>query len=213
MIKITVDSRETNSGIIRNLSLREDVEIEVKELDIGDYILGPGVGVERKEATDFVNSLISEKRLFQQAQNMVEAFENATMLLEGNIFNTRSLIKPAALCGALSHLRNTIGIAIISTNNQKISEEYLYWSARHIQQGLGYDVALRSASPKNPQLASLFLLEGLPAIGPTTAMKLLNHFGSARAVFTASKDQLKEVPGLGPKTIEKIVAQLDWELA
>lgn len=210
MVKIIVDSKETNSGIIRALKGMADVEVVVQSLDIGDYILGEGVGIERKEAVDFINSLIQDKRLFLQAENMVQAFPNATLLLEGDIFATRSMIQPEALIGALSHLRNGIGISVVPTKTAALTAMYLRRAAKHLQEGLGYDVPLRGSSPKHPGLACQFLVEGLPGIGPTAAMKLLAHFKTPRAVFTASADDMLRVPGLGPKTVEKIQALLEY---
>ena len=49
-----------------------------------------------------------------------------------------------------------------------------------------------------------YILEGLPGIGPSTAIELEDHFGSVRAVFTADEKELKEVEGIGPKTAQKI---------
>jgi ERCC4-type nuclease len=41
------------------------------------------------------------------------------------------------------------------------------------------------------------------------ARKLLMHFGSARAVFAASAQQLQQCKGVGPKTAQAIAASLD----
>ncbi len=49
------------------------------------------------------------------------------------------------------------------------------------------------------------ILEGLPGIGPAKRKALLKHFGSARAVTSATAEQLAEVEGIGPKTAEQLV--------
>lgn len=50
-----------------------------------------------------------------------------------------------------------------------------------------------------------FILEGLPNVSGTLADRLLEHFGSVRAVFEASEEELKEVKGIGKSTAEKII--------
>ncbi|RUL87258.1 DNA-protecting protein DprA [Tautonia sociabilis] len=44
----------------------------------------------------------------------------------------------------------------------------------------------------------------IPGVGPLTSRALLDHFGDAGAVLSASVSDLKRVPGVGPKLAEKI---------
>jgi DNA processing protein len=44
----------------------------------------------------------------------------------------------------------------------------------------------------------------IKSIGPVTAKNLLAYCGSAENVFSASKKQLLEIPGVGPKTIDAV---------
>ncbi|SDD53079.1 DNA-processing protein DprA [Pedobacter soli] len=46
----------------------------------------------------------------------------------------------------------------------------------------------------------------IKSIGPVTAKNLLAYCGSAEAVFSASKKQLLQIPGIGPKTVDAILA-------
>lgn len=46
----------------------------------------------------------------------------------------------------------------------------------------------------------------IKSIGPVTAKNLLAYCGSAEAVFSASKKQLLQIPGIGEKTVEAILA-------
>jgi Fanconi anemia group M protein len=78
--------------------------------------------------------------------------------------------------------------------------------AIHATHGLGYEIPLRAAKQKNA--VAQYLIEGLPSVGPKTAQALLAHFGSPRAVFTATEDELQKVVGLGKKTATTILAAL-----
>lgn len=212
MIKIIADTKESNSGIIRALKSREDVDLIVQDLEVGDYILDDaGLIIERKEATDFVNSLITDKRLFSQAENLSQASNRGCIIIEGDLFGTRSKIHPNALIGAISYLNVLLGLTILPSKNAKQTEQFLHTMARHAQEGLGYEVSLRGTTPKHAGLACQFLIEGLPGIGPVAAQKLLNHFGTPRNVMTAAPEEMKAVPGIGPKTIARIQELLDHE--
>jgi ERCC4-type nuclease len=50
--------------------------------------------------------------------------------------------------------------------------------------------------------------EGLPGVGPSSAVALLAKFGSAHAVFAADVPDLCAVKDIGLKTAERIVESL-----
>jgi ERCC4-type nuclease len=50
----------------------------------------------------------------------------------------------------------------------------------------------------------LYVLQGLPGIGPERAERLLTQFGGVEAVMVASRRELQSVPGIGEKTAEAI---------
>jgi ERCC4-type nuclease len=55
----------------------------------------------------------------------------------------------------------------------------------------------------------LFMLQGLPGIGPARADRLLTHFGSLRRIFQASPDQWMEIKGIGKHCAAQIANLLD----
>lgn len=60
-LKIIADHREVPSGIVDEL-VRLGVEVEARQLKVGDFILSDRVGVERKSVGDFLQSIV-DKRL------------------------------------------------------------------------------------------------------------------------------------------------------
>lgn len=50
----------------------------------------------------------------------------------------------------------------------------------------------------------LFLLQGLPGVGPALAHRLLGHFGSIERVLSADASSLAEVRGVGAKKAARI---------
>ena len=58
--------------------------------------------------------------------------------------------------------------------------------------------------PKRPAGRKLYMLQGLPGVGPELAHRLLQQFGSIERVITASEDALMQVRGVGAKKAAQI---------
>ncbi len=52
------------------------------------------------------------------------------------------------------------------------------------------------------------VLDGIPGLGATRKAALLAHFGSVRKLRAATSEQVREVPGIGPRLAETILATL-----
>jgi len=50
----------------------------------------------------------------------------------------------------------------------------------------------------------LFILQGLPGVGPGRAAQLLDHFGSVQGVAAAAAEELAWIDGIGETTAAKI---------
>jgi DNA ligase (NAD+) len=59
---------------------------------------------------------------------------------------------------------------------------------------------------KHPELRRLLYGIGIPGVGTRTARDLAEHFPSLHAIEHASREQLSEVPGIGPVTARAIAA-------
>lgn len=205
-VTIVADSRETRSGIATKLARIPGVTVEQAELSSGDFLIGGGFAVERKAATDFIVSIM-EGRLFDQMARMAIEHERVVVLVEGDIYDTRSSIAPEALDGAISYISLLSGASLIFSPSLARTPHILHRMALHATHGLGYEIPLRAGKPKGPAAAQ-YLLEGLPTVGPKAAQSLLAHFGSPRGVFSASREQLLSVKGIGPKSADAILAAL-----
>ena len=67
-------------------------------------------------------------------------------------------------------------------------------------------VALKRFDRKPKRLASrkLYVLQGLPGVGPALANRLLLQFGSVEGVMTAAESMLVQVRGIGPQKARQI---------
>lgn len=207
--RIIVDERERASktpSYLRALG----VKVEYRMLAVGDYVTTSGYAVERKEAHDFINALFSG-RLFDQADRLSEAYDNAIMVVEGD-FQTifEGMANPRAMWGALSTLAFEYGLNVFFTLDAKQTADFLLTLTKR------GETSKRERPPvykgfraRTSEEARIAILSNLPGIGPKLAKRLLDHFGSLRTVFSASVAELTLVKGVGKVKAGKIVDILD----
>ncbi len=206
-ILIEIDYRERDGGILEILR-KSNIMVEEKRLFIGDYLINRHIAVERKTTKDFVISII-DGRLFSQASRLKRYAEVQLMIIEGtDLFYTGYEIDPQAIKGAIVSLSVSWQIPLVFSKSPDGTAEILVMAG--IQ-----DVKCRDEILKRPgrrpgrlQTRKLFMLQGLPGIGPRIAKRMLERFGSVEKVITAGEHELSCVDGIGRKKasmIRKIV--------
>ena len=65
-----------------------------------------------------------------------------------------------------------------------------------------------SMSPTEQQQ---FIIEGLPNVSAVLAQRLLQHFGSVRAIANASEEDLCHIQGIGKNIASEIVKAFNME--
>jgi ERCC4-type nuclease len=203
-VHIVVDDREEAGGVPAALKARNDAAVEVARLDVGDYRVERRVVVERKTATDFAASLI-DGRLFHQAAALAGAPERTVLLLEGTGAAWRETgVRREALQGALITIGVFYGVTILRSADPQETARLLVYVGRQAQRCVHGGLPRPGYRPKGKRARQLFLLQGLPGVGPERAARLLERFGSVQSVMTASTDDLAAVNGIGEKTAAKI---------
>ncbi len=207
---LTLDTREQNSKVATELS-KKGIKINTSQLTTGDYIISEDTAVERKSVEDFLESLI-DGRLFSQAKSLKEQYLKPVIILEGEGLHHKRNIKDKAVYGALASLTTDFGIPVISSKDE-IETASLIDSMLSRKKSTKKSRTLRkdkeSMSTFNQKK---FILEGLPSVSGILAERLLDQFGSVRAVFQADEDDLQKVKGVGPETAQKIVTVIDEKI-
>jgi len=202
-LTVYVDSREGPSQVVKEL-MKIGVNTKLVTLAVGDYVLSDRVAVERKTVDDFASSII-DGRLFQQLKDLKENYELPLLLIEGEELYSVGNISSEAIRGAISSILVDFSIPIVWTKNSKDSALMLSTLARREQTQREVRIPIRSMKkPLTITEQQEYLIAGLPNINRTLAKRLLKHFGTAEKVFTASKDELEKVPGIGEKIANKI---------
>ena len=204
-IRIFVDQRELRSQVVKHL-MNLDVELEFKNLEVGDYVLSERVGVERKTAADFLSSLTSaERSLLRQVKELSEAYERPLLIIEGDLKASKTQIHPNALRGALAAILTDFGVPVIQVEDERETAALLYAIARREQLELR-----RAVSPHGRKTAKTlkeqqeYIVSSIPGVGITVARNLLRHFKTVERVMTAAEEELKAVERVGAATARRI---------
>ncbi|AEH24965.1 DEAD/DEAH box helicase [Pyrococcus yayanosii] len=201
-IIVYVDSRELKSPVVKKLK-ELGLKIEVKTLDVADYVVSEDVGIERKSANDFLQSII-DGRLFDQVKRLKDAYPRPLLIVEGQLYGIRN-VHPNAIRGALAAVTVDFGVPVLFSYSPEETAQFIFLIARREQEERKKDVRLRSEK-KALTLAERqrLIVEGLPYVSATLARRLLRHFGSVERVFTASVAELMQVEGIGEKIAREI---------
>ena len=176
-LHICIDSNEASKQkTIINYFKFNGFNVEIKPLDVCDYVVSDRVGVERKDVVDFLGSM-KDGRLFNQARDMAEIYEKPVIILEGQMKKAlkRSQMRPSSIYGALSSIALDYGINVIPTDDQETTAILLHRLAYREQVKKERTIQLRSINRNLPlDQQQVFLLSGLPQIGTILAEELLN---------------------------------------
>lgn len=185
---ILYDHREIRSGIPGELEAR-GLALRAENLPAGDYVLSDRLIVERKTGSDLAAS-IKDRRVFEQAERLRAAYPAVVLLVEGEPVH----ISQASWKGALGRVL-TLGVSVLQTSDPLDSAD---WIARLARQEEAPPSGARGSGRVRRDPEAQDILGCLPGISTVNARRLLDHFGSLRAVTAASEAELRAVRGIGP---------------
>ena len=96
---IFIDYRENKSGIPEKLDSL-GTKIKQSTLTVGDYLINNHILIERKSATDFIKSLVSN-RLWDQYSRLRNSRFRTLIIIEGDEFKTTYQVDYNGVQGAL----------------------------------------------------------------------------------------------------------------
>jgi len=209
-IKIVVDTRESKSGIAKEL-VDLDVEVELQQLNVADYILSSRVGVERKDVTDFSQSII-DGRLFPQLISLKRNYPIPILILEGETLYGQRALNPEAIRGAIASITINLDIKVIWTRSTKDTARFLRVIAKREQQKSDNKPTIRTEkAPVDSAELQEFIVAGFPNINAVLAKRILKRFGSLENFFNASVEDLQNIKGIGKKIALEIKELIEKE--
>ena len=205
-IRIVIDERERKSGIPKLLQAI-GVNVEVKTLPIGDYIVSHETVVERKSIHDFMSSVF-DGRLFDQCNRLKDNFQFPIILLEGNVDEIESMAEnPLVFYGALSTIAVDFKIPVIPTPNAAHTAKLLV-SLSSRKKSIKGPLLKKIKKSNDIQKQQLIVLCSLPGIGEKTAIRMLEKFGTPLKALSSSTKDLAKIQGLGESRAKKIKKML-----
>ncbi|KAG2479677.1 MAG: Heavy metal resistance protein CzcA [Nitrosopumilales archaeon] len=208
-LRIVVDERERKSGI-PDLLRAVGINIEMKTLPVGDYIVAPETVVERKSIKDLISSVF-DGRLFDQCNRLKENFQFPIILMEGNMDEINEITEnPLIFYGAVSSIALDFKIPVIATPSADHTAKLLVslCSRKELPKGPFLKKIKKSNDIQKQQLVAL---SSLPGVGEKLAIRMLEKFGSPLKVFNASSTELAKVQGLGNARAKKIKKMLEMK--
>lgn len=208
-LRMIIDERERKSGI-PELLRAVGVNIELKNLPIGDYIVAPETVVERKSIQDFISSVF-DGRLFDQCNRLKEHFEHPIILMEGDVDQIDDLTEnPLVFYGAISSIVLDFKIPIIPTPSASHTAKLLIAMCKRQENKKG-PFLKKIKKSDDLQKQQLSVLCSLPGVGEKLATRMLERFGSPTNTLKASYTDLSKIKGMGESRALKIRKMLDAE--
>jgi len=200
--RIVCDNRETASPVVRNLSLM-GVDLKLEQLAVADYIISDRVGIERKSAQDFTDS-IKDGRLFKELIELRNNFERPILILEEDPFSNSS-INENAIYGAITSIILNLGVNIYRTKDSEETAEFLYQLAKKEQAENKSSMKLRfKKAPIEMSHLLEFIVAGIPGVNAHRAKNLLKELKSLQAIVNSDIGDLIKVENIGKKIAQEI---------
>ena len=203
MVVVEVDRREAPSGIPDLLKAR-GTSIRLGTLKAGDYSIGRRIGIERKRGDDFARSRV-DGRLFEQAGALRRTYSRPMLILEGLWPGHSALhVHWPQIRGALVSLSAACGIPVLPSSGPPETAEIILTVMRQCVRPFTLGYVRPGYRPGGWRKRALFILQGLPAVGPARAAALLEAFGSVQGAISADDAALQNVQGIGGRIARKI---------
>lgn len=214
-VDIVIDSREysRNRDFFEEFR-RRGLRVSVQSLPAGDFLLlaapdRKSLLVERKTISDLLNS-IRDNRIWEQSKLLMEAAEKDSyqpfIVLEGwlGIVEKYRQWRIQSVLRVIDTIILEYRIPVINTPSKKATIEWLVAKAKSLGRTEEKKV-YRMRVEKKPLTINekiLYVTEGL--VGPVLARRLLDYFGTLKAVANASIAELMRVEGIGEKRAVEI---------
>jgi DNA excision repair protein ERCC-4 len=196
--QLLVDHSERHSTLLEAARRSGVFDVRMVDLDTGDYLIDDAVLVERKTIGDFIASLV-DGRLFPQTARLAHSRYRSLLMIEGPKPPSMPAVHPHAVEGAIVSLAAMWRLPVLHSSEPEHSLLILRLLANQTTQSHHPVLRRFDRKPKRHASKRLFVLQGLPGVGPALASRLLDRFGSIERVVSADVAALAEVRGIGPR--------------
>lgn len=214
-VHVNVDDREPAS-LVRAVREHPDVaSIEVIRLSAGDLAID-GVGFERKTLRDYVGSAMgrSGPDLNDQVRRLVERYDHAYVLLEGNLDDVKELrtgVPASAIRGSIASITARHGVTVLPcSDRERLVDMATRIGRKHVEETSTRRLPTGAITARNEPTAKR-MYACIDGIGPRLAAALYESYPSVEALLLASIEELREIDGVGEGRARRIHGALREE--
>jgi ERCC4-type nuclease len=231
---IIVDSRIGSIGFVERLA-KYDLQVKVDTLSYGDFAFtGNGstgqciIGIERKTIPELIGGF--DRLAGHQIPGLIQCYTYVFIVAEGQYRSSNNAtvevmtkygtwtpytILYSAFVNRLNTLRIKCGITILHTCDEIHTCHELYalyhwfqkpWDKHNSDQVVHRNIAYTTTGGASTKMK---VFTSFPGLGGTRAIAAMRHFKSIREMINAPIDEWLKIEGIGRKTAEKIIKELD----
>ena len=215
-MKITIDAREKGRiDSAKKYYESQNLEVQVEELPIGDYIFTDGtneVVFEFKLISDFITS-IQDHRVFNQSVEMAENYDFSFVIIHGDSHTRSKCIAMSRnyrevnlfqYIGAICSLNRYV--TVLQVTSPFINESY-YTMMTQAKKCLQNKPIVKKFPKKDKNTAFNFLCHDVYGINWKKAKNIVEtlNLHTKKDLDTLTKEKLTSVDGIADKTAEKIL--------
>ena len=179
------------------------IKIRLEQLEVADYVISKHVGIERKSAQDF-NDSIKDGRLFNELINLKNNFERPILIMEGDPF-LNSNINENALYGAITSIILNLGVTVYKTRDTKETAMFLFQLAKKEQSKTKSQMKLRfDKAPIESSRLLEYIVAGIPGVNSLRAKNLLSEFKTLQNLFNSDIPDMTKIENIGKKIAQEI---------
>lgn len=178
---------------------------------------GASVGVQRKEVRDLVNSL--HNGLLGKEVAKMEALDVRVLLIEGSFRWNTNGTSMAVNGWSIQQLRGLTfsmfsqGFWVVQTESREGTIELVSQLRKYLDKGSHSLIRHRPKAQGSWGKATnrewaVHLLQSFDGVAVGTAESIYDHFEGVPLAWTITKDEMKEVKGVGPKRAESLMTAL-----
>jgi len=191
---------------------RQGHEVEVTNLEIGDYIFNEQVVFEFKTIPDFVSS-IQDNRVFNEAINQAENYDYHYVIIQGGETARAKALSISKHYQEITYYGYLAAIAslnryttVIESYNPNIIEAY-YRMMITAKKCLQNKPIVKKFEKKHKNTAFNFLCYCIYGINQKKATQIIEAYNlqSLNDLMTLNKEQLMEIDGIGENTANRIL--------
>jgi ERCC4-type nuclease len=188
---VLADHGEQRSGIPERLRAL-GVDVATQRLRGPDYVLSDRLAVVRLTEAALIAALRGG-RLFDRIEALKREYLVVVLMVQRGPDPPPPRGQRAAVAWLLRH-----GVSLLVIDDR---DDAAAWLARLAAQEDGSEPPPAPVGTKadDPDRLIEQLVSWLPGVSQVGARRLLGHFGSLRALFSADARQIAEVPGFGPR--------------